>query len=57
MHDDPWLTVRQVARELTVTEKTVRRWIATGRVKAAKITDRSGWRIRRSEIERLLHPR
>ena len=57
MHDDPWLTVRQVARELTVTEKTVRRWITSRRLKASKVTDRSGWRIRRSELDRVLRER
>jgi len=53
--DDPLLTVRQVAQQLQVAEITVRRWIATGRIKrASKITSRSGWRIPQSEVERLL---
>jgi len=37
---------------LKVHENTVKRWIKEGRIKAVKI-DR-GWRIRRSEIERIL---
>jgi hypothetical protein len=36
---------------------TVRRWIKSRRVVAVKVTDRAGWRIRRSEVERLLRVR
>jgi excisionase family DNA binding protein len=53
--NDPWLTVRQVATELQVARKTIRRWIATDRLNASKVTDRSGWRIRRSDLERALN--
>jgi len=52
--DDSWLTVRQVAREQQVQERTVRRWIASGRLPASQITRRAGWRIRRSDLERIL---
>jgi excisionase family DNA binding protein len=53
--DEPLLTVRQVAQRLQVSEKTVRRWITTGRIKrASQITVRSGWRIPQSEVDRLL---
>ena len=53
--DDPLLTVRQVARMLQLSDKTIRRWITSGRIRrASRITLRSGWRIPRSEIERLL---
>ena len=52
--DDPLLTVRQVATELQVSEETVRRWIASKRLPAVKVTRRSGWRIRRSDLDKLL---
>jgi excisionase family DNA binding protein len=50
--DDPLLTVRQVAQTFQVADKTIRRWIARGTVKAVKTS--AGWRIPRSEVERLL---
>lgn len=55
--DDPWLTVRQVATELHVAEKTVRRWIASSHLQASIVTKRSGYRIRRSELARVLNER
>jgi excisionase family DNA binding protein len=51
---DEWLTVREVAQELRVKERTVRRWITAGRLPAAQVTPRSSLRIRRSDLERLL---
>jgi excisionase family DNA binding protein len=45
-------TAQEAADFLKVHENTVKRWIKEGRIKAVKI-DR-GWRIRRSEIERIL---
>jgi len=50
--DDPLLTVRQVAQRFQVAEKTIRRWIARGTLRAVKTT--AGWRVRQSEVERLL---
>jgi putative resolvase len=54
---DALLTVAEVARMMRVAEVTVRRWIASGRLRATKVTDRSGWRIRESEVARLSQPR
>jgi excisionase family DNA binding protein len=52
---DPLLTVREIARMLQVSEMTIRRWIKSGRIRqASRITIRSGWRIRQSEVDRLL---
>ncbi len=34
MSDETGLTIKQVARELDVDEKTVRRWIKAGQLKA-----------------------
>jgi len=51
---DPLLTVRDVAQEMRVAEKTVRRWINTGWLPAMKVSDQSGWRIRRSDLDELI---
>jgi excisionase family DNA binding protein len=52
--DDPLLTVREVAEALRVSEKTIRSWIKERRIlHASKVTRRAGWRIPRSEVERL----
>jgi excisionase family DNA binding protein len=54
---DPLLTVRQVAQQLLVSEVTVRRWIRNGTIRgASRVTARSGWRVRQSEVDRLLRP-
>ena len=49
---DPLLTVREMAQRFQVAEKTIRRWIARGTLRAVKTT--AGWRVRQSEVERLL---
>ncbi len=52
---DELLTVREVAQRLKVTEQTVRHWIRDGKLKGARLGgDRTGWRIRESEVERLV---
>jgi excisionase family DNA binding protein len=50
--DDPWLTVPQVSQELKLHPATVRAWVKSGRLAAA----RAGrtWRIRRSDVDRAL---
>ena len=50
--EDPWLTVPQVAADLNIHPATVRSWIKTGRLAAA----RAGrtWRVRRSDVDRAL---
>lgn len=45
-------TAQEAADFLKVHINTVKRWIKEGRIKAVKI-DR-GWRIKRSEIDRIL---
>jgi len=52
---DILLTVREVAQEMKVAEKTVRRWINTGWLPASKVSNQSGWRIRRSDLDALIH--
>ena len=53
MADDQYLTPAQVAAELHVTTITVRRWITTGQLTAAKAGPRR-WMIRRSDIDGFL---
>lgn len=45
-------TVEEAAEFLQVNINTITRWIKEGKLKAAKIG--RSWRIKRSEIERLL---
>jgi excisionase family DNA binding protein len=55
MADHEYLTPAQVAREPQVTTVTVRRWIASGELPAAKAGPRK-WRIRRTDLARMLSP-
>lgn len=50
-HMDNEMTVAEVANELRVTERTVRRWIADGTLPATKIVGRV--RINRADVEAL----
>jgi len=50
---EQYLTPAQVAEELQVTTITVRRWITSGQLPAAKAGPRK-WLIRRSEVDRFL---
>jgi excisionase family DNA binding protein len=52
--EDELLTVADVARRLKVHPETVRRWLRTGTLRGVKISDQTGYRIRASEVERLL---
>lgn len=47
------LTIRQVADHLQVCERTVRRWIQEGKLRAMRIG--RGWRIHPRDLDRLLH--
>ncbi|MCS7220020.1 MAG: helix-turn-helix domain-containing protein [Anaerolineae bacterium] len=51
---DRWISVREAARLLGVSPGTVRRYIAQGFLKAGRLPTRRGWRLLRSEVERLL---
>lgn len=55
MAEDQYLTPAQVADELQVTTVTVRRWIASGELPAAKAGPRK-WRVRRADLTRMLSP-
>ena len=51
--EDRLLSVADVARQLSVTEPTVREWIKEGKLKAHRAGARF-WRIRQSEVDRML---
>jgi excisionase family DNA binding protein len=53
------LTVSETARRLSVTTRTVRRWVADGFLPAAKIPGRGGgeWRIPGEAVDKLLSGR
>lgn len=48
------LTVAEVADEIGVHPQTVRRWLRDGSIAGTLITRQAGYRIRRSEVERLI---
>ena len=52
--DDRLLTVQEVAAALRVDDNTVRRWIRRGRIEAHNLGGRTGYRVRRSEMDRFL---
>ncbi len=51
--DDPLLTVPEIAKELRVTEVTVRTWIRAGQLPALRAGMR-GYRVRRSALDQML---
>jgi excisionase family DNA binding protein len=53
MADDQYLTPAQVSDELHVTVVTVRRWIASGELRATKAGPRR-WTIRRADLNAFL---
>ena len=55
MIEERWLTTREIAQQLQLTEYTVREWLRTGRLKGYRPGgDRAGWRVRRTDLEEFL---
>jgi excisionase family DNA binding protein len=55
MNDDPLFTVPEVAARLRLNPETVRRWLRQGKLRGSLMgSDRGGWRIRESEVQRFL---
>jgi excisionase family DNA binding protein len=52
--EDPVLKVPEVARRLRVSAETVRRWLRDGELRGVRFSDRGGWRVLSSEVERKL---
>lgn len=55
MQDDVFLTVEEIARQLRVSQDTVRRWIRDGRLPAIDLIGQ--YRIRREDYEKFLEQR
>ncbi len=53
LEEKNWLRVETIARDLDVSEGTVRSWIRDGLLKAAKF--RKEYRIRREDYEDFIH--
>ena len=52
------LTVRQIAEELDVTERTVLNWLRAGRLRGYRLGGpKAGWRIDASDLERFIAER
>jgi len=54
MEDDELLTVAEVAQRLKLSPETVRRWLRSGRLEGVIFSDAAGYRIRASEVARLV---
>jgi excisionase family DNA binding protein len=49
------MTVREVAEALRLHPDTIRDWLRAGRIRGVRLGGpRAGWRIPRSEVDRLL---
>jgi excisionase family DNA binding protein len=51
---ETYLTVEQAAQRLGIHEETVRRWLRSGKLRGNLLSERAGYRIPASEVERLL---
>lgn len=51
---DEWMTVADVAAELKINKETVKRWLRDGALGGFILSDRSGWRVERSELARFI---
>ena len=51
---DEWLTTNEVAQALKVTPETVKRWLRSGELRGSILSDRGGWRVKRSEVDRFM---
>ncbi len=49
-----YLTVKDVAVELGVSVETVRRWLRGGELAGYYLSDKSGWRIKRGDLDSFL---
>ena len=52
-----FMTVNDVAAQLQVHPRTVKRWITEGQLAAFKLGDRAGWRISEEDFQKFLAER
>ena len=52
--DQRYLTVPEVAEQLSVTEETIRRWLRDGRLEGVLLSRKGGWRVRPESVEKML---
>jgi excisionase family DNA binding protein len=58
MADEPTLTLKEVAERLRLNIETARRLVASGRIRGYKPGgSKSGWRVRKSELDRFVADR
>lgn len=48
------MTLREVAKELRVSEWTVRKWLKQGRLPGYRLGTKAGWRIKEKDLEEFL---
>ena len=48
------LTVKDVAEQLRVTERTVREWLRNGRIVGRNLGGQAGWRVRSEDLDRFI---
>ncbi len=51
-----YLTVDEVATRLKVHPRTVKRWLADGKLKGKLLGDRAGWRVSETDLRRFMEP-
>ncbi len=49
-----YLTVDEVSARIRVHPRTVKRWLATGKLRGKLLGDRAGWRVSESELRRFM---
>jgi excisionase family DNA binding protein len=57
MIEETWLTVEQIARQMQVTDQTVRRWLKSGELVGTNFGGRTGYRIREADANAFLERR
>jgi excisionase family DNA binding protein len=57
MDEEHWLTVQEIANLLKVHPQSIRRWLKQGELRGVLISDRSGYRVRRADLDAFLERR
>jgi excisionase family DNA binding protein len=54
--EQAYLTTREAAERLRLSEAVIRRWVKSGKLSGARLSRRAGFRIERASVEKLLVP-